>query len=231
MYTQSNPSPRYKLLAGLYSTMHSDGAIEHADGFSSKLKAADVFIGKSLLRHIYQVRKLAIACNAKTAIDYGCGKASLYITDNFSKTFGSQYQSINEFWGVSKITLYDPGVPAYSERPGEPSDGLICTDVLEHIPEEDIDWVLDECFGLARHFVYMSIASYPAQKLLPNGWNAHLTIKPPNWWKAKFDRASARWAGKMYQIDIESPWRGVFGKVKRKLTSQPYRVKSLHFSR
>ncbi len=25
----------------------------------------------------------------------------------------------------------------------------------------------------------MNIASYPAHKTLPNGWNAHVTIKPP----------------------------------------------------
>ena len=39
---------------------------------------------------------------------------------------------------MKKIHLYDPGVEEYSIYPKNKHDGVICTDVLEHIPEDDI---------------------------------------------------------------------------------------------
>lgn len=55
---------------------------------------------------------------------------------------------------------------------------MICTDVLEHCPEEDIPWIVDELFAFARKFVYANIACFPARKQLPSGGNAHCTVKP-----------------------------------------------------
>ena len=54
-------------------------------------------------------------------------------------------------------------------------DGVISTDVLEHIPEEDIPWVLDDLFAQAKTFIYAVAACYPAKKIMPDGTNAHCT--------------------------------------------------------
>jgi hypothetical protein len=62
--------------------------------------------------------------------------------------------------------------------------------VLEHCPEEDIGWILDELFAFARKFVFANIACFPARKLLPSGGNAHCTVKPAKWWEEVIGRAA-----------------------------------------
>ena len=50
---------------------------------------------------------------------------------------------MKEFLGVWEIRLYDPCVPRFSTFPaGLQFDGVISTDVLEHIPNVDLPWVV-----------------------------------------------------------------------------------------
>jgi FkbM family methyltransferase len=98
---------------------------------------------------------------------------------------------IAEYWDVDEVQCYDPGYAPHSARPEGRFDGVICTDVLEHCPEEDVPWILEEIFGYAGRFVYLNVACYPARKTLPNGENAHITVRPPEWWREKV-RAAAR---------------------------------------
>lgn len=161
-----------------------------------------IFKGGSLLGHISTVAKLTNYTEAKTILDYGSGKGELYKERNLTLTTGENISCITDYWAVDSVRLYDPGVEEYSVKPTTQFDGVVSTDVLEHIPEEDINWVLDECFGLSTGFLYMNIASYPAVKNLPNGWNAHLTIKPPKWWQTRIERAAKNWNGSAYVFDI-----------------------------
>ena len=48
-----------------------------------------------------------------------------------------------------------------------------------------IDDVMKEIFEMAQKFVYLNIAMYPAITVLPNGENAHCTLKPKEWWNEK----------------------------------------------
>ena len=45
-------------------------------------------------------------------------------------------------WPGVAVTCYDPGYAPFAEPCEGTFDGVITTDVLEHIPEEDIGWVL-----------------------------------------------------------------------------------------
>ena len=63
---------------------------------------------------------------------------------------------VNDYWGV-KVTRYDPGLAAFSQLPPGQFDGVICTDVLEHCPEDDLPWIVNELFSFSRRFVYGSI--------------------------------------------------------------------------
>jgi hypothetical protein len=82
-------------------------------------------------------------------------------------------------------SLYDPAVTKYSELPDGEFDGVICTDVLEHIEEEDLDAVIKEIFSKANKFVYLGICNIPADSFLPDGRNSHVTLKSFNWWVDK----------------------------------------------
>jgi hypothetical protein len=80
--------------------------------------------------------------------------------------------------------------------------------VLEHCPEQDLDWIVDGLFGYAQKFVFANVACFPARKSLPNGENAHCTIRPGSFWKALFEASSARHPGVLWEAWIEES-RGV----------------------
>lgn len=81
------------------------------------------------------------------------------------------------------MKLYDPGVENFSKYPEQNTDGVICIDVVEHIPEKDVINFIKQLFSLANKFVFIVIACYPAKKILPDGRNVHLCIKKPDEWK------------------------------------------------
>jgi 2-polyprenyl-3-methyl-5-hydroxy-6-metoxy-1,4-benzoquinol methylase len=41
---------------------------------------------------------------------------------------------------------------------------VICTDVLEHVPEEDLDWVIREMCSLSSKTVFINVSGEPALK-------------------------------------------------------------------
>jgi len=58
---------------------------------------------------------------------------------------------------------------------------VLCTDVMEHIPEEDVEEVLTILEALS-HNVLFTIHMAPAIEVLPNGKNAHCTLKHAGEW-------------------------------------------------
>ncbi len=87
--------------------------------------------------------------------------------------------------------LYDPAVARYAAMPPGSYDGVICSDVLEHVPRDELDDVLADCFGAARKFVFFSICCRAAHKSLPNGMNCHVTIEKPAWWTRRLQEFKA----------------------------------------
>lgn len=109
----------------------------------------------------------------RTVIDYGCGQSLL--ADLVSER------------GGAKVTRYDPGLPAYDRRPGGTFDLLLNIDVLEHVPEEAVDEVIADMAALS-HNALVIIDTRPAATTLSDGRNAHLTLRPPNWWSDRLRR-------------------------------------------
>ena len=72
-------------------------------------------------------------------------------------------------------------------------DGVICTDVLEHVPDEDIAWVVMSFSDPPASSFMRAAACYPARKKLPNGQNAHITQQQPEWWKGWFSLVARRY--------------------------------------
>lgn len=127
--------------------------------------------GSSILHHLHQIKKVVEENNITTILDYGCGKARYHPKE-------------------LNITKYDPGVIEFSEKPLGKFDMVMSTDVLEHVEEEFIVPVLDEIFNYATKFVFLSICIVPAKKILPDGRNAHVTVKPKEWWEERLSKYS-----------------------------------------
>jgi len=137
------------------------------------------FTGQSLSSHIHKIKKLIDEHKCSTILDYGCGNALEYVQNKVHE----------KVWNVS-ATLYDPNHPVHNELPDEVFDGVVCTDVMEHIPEPCVESVLNKIFSRAKKFVFLNVSVRKAVKTLPNGENAHVTVKPPEWWEEKLAKAN-----------------------------------------
>jgi len=197
-FTRTNPSPRYLQLQDLYREMHQHG--ESARGLS----AEQVYPGRSLLPQVHRIKRLIELTGADTILDYGSGKGLQYEPRLVEDDRGGQWPGILDYWDVEEVVCYDPCHAPYSKLPTEVFDGVIATDVLEHCPEEDMSWIIEEIFGYARKFVFANIACYPALAVLPNGENAHCTIKPVQWWIDRMGVAAAASPGLRWEAWVQT---------------------------
>lgn len=134
-------------------------------------------------KHFDAVKALHEEIKPATTLDYGAG--SMKLAEAF-KPLGIRVQ------------CYDPGVPG-KEAPPKPCDMVICTDVLEHVEPDKLDAVLDHMRRITGMAAYLVIATRPANHKLPNGANAHLIVKPADWWLRKL--AIAGWNIVKSEID------------------------------
>lgn len=137
------------------------------------------FPGTAIVTHKDEIKKLVKQYDAKRLLDYGCGRGDAY---------RAPYR-LHAEWGLKwfEVYLYDPAFRANEERPHGKFDGVLCSDVLEHIPEDEVDGFVEELFRFAKKFVWASVCCRPAKKCFPDGvTNLHVTLHPLEWWNAKF---------------------------------------------
>jgi hypothetical protein len=135
------------------------------------LENTDYGNGGCLKFYLQHIVDLVQDWNAESLLDFGCGKAEGYLEYNH-----------HEHWGIMP-SLYDPAIPEYQNLPEGTFDGVISFDVMEHIPKEQIPETFDQIFSRADKFVFLGIATSPAEAVLPNGENAHCTVEPIGWWE------------------------------------------------
>ena len=135
----------------------------------------------------FELRKFRTICKERmsddeiaTVLDYG-GGGSDWDEPDFDLESG---QSAKQFFDVSQVNTFEP---ARNELEKTKSDCVICMDVLEHIFISDVPKVVNELFSLAKKLLIINVACYEADALLPNGENAHITIRNAEWWKGVID--------------------------------------------
>ncbi len=200
LFDKDNPSKHFQTLIEQYQLMHEDVSVE------------ELFNGSRLPRSLKPVTKLIAECGAKTVLDYGSGKGEFYVVAT-GEPSDSRIR-LHPQWPGVKVVCYDPGYTPFSEPFEGKVDGVVSTDVVEHIPEEDVPWVLDEMFRHAKCFVYVLAANYQARAVLPNGDNAHCTIQPGNWWAAQMALVAQRYPGITWMLGCDS-YSSVSNKKKR----------------
>jgi hypothetical protein len=193
-YSRSNPSPRFRELLEQYRQMHRGGDPRHGRS------AAETFDGRSLPRQAPRIRSLVLKTAATTILDYGSGKGTQYLPAKVTENGVPKWNSIQEYWGVDSIGCYDPGYEPFSKLPQGTFHGVVCTDVLEHCPEEDLEWIVTELFAYSSRFVFANVACYPARKSLPSGENAHCTILPVERWHELFRSVAARFPAVLWEV-------------------------------
>lgn len=131
--------------------------------------------GTSGHRWAQTIKEMTEVFRARTILDYGCGKGSL----------NTKLMENADIEHPPYVVLeYDPAIPEKATLPGR-CDLVVCTDVLEHIEPECLDEVLDHLRALTGKAAFLTVATGPAMKTLPDGRNAHLIQEGPKWWLPK----------------------------------------------
>lgn len=122
------------------------------------------------------VLQVALQFQATSILDYGCGGGTL------AKVLRSHQL------GAIRIDEYDPAIPGKDGAP-DFADLVNVTDVLEHIELEKLPAVLAHIRMLARKAVFVVISTKESNKILADGRNAHILIRPARWWKARLRKS------------------------------------------
>lgn len=115
-------------------------------------------------KHVTNATAYADLLQAETILDYGCGE-----------------MRFAEAMKPRRVSGFDPGVPGKTGMP-KPCDLVVCTDVLEHVELDKLNNVLGHMRSVCLKGAYVVIATRPAKAVLPDGRNAHLIVKPADWW-------------------------------------------------
>ena len=170
-------SNQYNELLAQYKMMAKDG-YNRTDGSFVK----NVYSDAEPLKFSDQLEKIIGYFNAKTALDYGSGGSDL------NKTKLSNGVKFIDYIGLNKIHSFEPARSKISKRK---SDIVLCFDVLEHIFINDVPWVINDLFKHANKCIVVNVACYNAAALLPNGENAHITVRPSSWWLGQIECISS----------------------------------------
>jgi len=86
--------------------------------------------------------------------------------------------------GGYEVTEYEPSREDLMHN-NTPHNYVVSIDVLEHIEPDLLDNVLDDLQRVTLKGGYFTVSTRAAGQQLPDGRNAHLIIKPFEWWKEK----------------------------------------------
>ena len=129
--------------------------------------------GVASVQYAPLVAQVVESVGAKELLDYGAGKGRL------GTTLKQHLQR------PLSVRHYEPAIPECAAPP-EPCSFVACIDVLEHIEPGLLDNVLDDLQRVTLGVGVFTVHTGAAEKLLPDGRNAHLIQQPPAWWLPKF---------------------------------------------
>jgi len=170
LFNSKKPSQKFLDLEKYYKSLHS--------GEITNENKDQIYNGKATMVFAKIIKKIIEKNKLENLLDYGSGKGDRYF--NKSDFANEEYPPLEKYWNI-KPTLYDPGVP-YAKPTNRIFDIVVSIDVLEHIPTEDLNWVINEIFNFSKKIVFLNIACYPAERNFSNGENLHISLFHPMWW-------------------------------------------------
>lgn len=184
-----------------YRAIHTgqDHFVYISDGQRLSVSKAVVYgDGRQFVKKVFPYVDYVIKAKSRaiSILDYGCGKARHVYDIRYVNNWrfpNFRNQTIFSFFPgqIQSYYCYDPAVPQFSLKPSQGSefDLVAVPDVMEHIPEENLEPVIKEVFSYVRDdgLVVWTISgnSAIAHFSHPDGSveNAHITVKSFNWWR------------------------------------------------
>ena len=182
-------------LIKMYETMATEG-YDRTD----QTRVDNAFSDFELRPFRAQIRSLFEQHAISSILDYGCGGSDWSVAgfDDASN------QSAVEYFNLRNAYRYEPARDI-DER--QVVDCVVSFDVLEHIFIADVPSVLRDMFSCASKLLVLNIACYPAAAMLPNGENAHVTVRHPFWWRGMVDSISVEYPATTVYLICSTAWR------------------------
>ena len=188
-------SAKGRALVNQYRRMVAEG-YERVD----RIRVEDAFSDFEARAYREQLRPVLRKHGTRSLLDYGCGGSNWH-QPGFDPESG---QSAIEWFGLQQAFHYEPARDIDERRP---VDCVLSFDVLEHIHVADVTAVLRDMFSLARKLLVLNIACYPAAARLPNGENAHVTVRSPAWWQGVVETLSMEYPDTAVFLMCSEAWR------------------------
>jgi len=120
--------------------------------------------GYDVVKYQKKIKELVDRYGARTILDYGCGKGLQYKEPlPYGGSAGQdipeqQWQTFDQYLGV-EVYCYDPCVDEFQQLPPEGTkfDGVICTQVLNSIPDDDLPWVRNLLEAYSSKFCFIGL--------------------------------------------------------------------------
>lgn len=157
-----------------YKQFYVDKHAEHNDWwvgtFIYETPISTINVAPRLRENLYNY-------SCKTMLDYGSGKGHQYSIEHMD-----QYLDVG-------VDMYDPGIPGIDTLQDKTYDAVVCNNVLQLIPEEEIDSALAEIFAKATKFVMITTTPMPSTtKFFDDGTNININVQLESYWQAKIDQ-------------------------------------------
>lgn len=169
-----------------YKEIYANKTFER-DGRSVNYSENRIFDGAGTKRILGYINAEKEKRDFFSVLDYGCGSADHWFSTKLQDEVTSQKQNMVQWLG-SKLTafhLYDPAHPVYSRPSSDKYDIIICTDVMEHVPENELVEVLQDIkfYCYYNSTVIFSIPLNESRNCFADGENMHCTIKTKDEWE------------------------------------------------
>ena len=195
VFTKDKPSRRFGEMLDQYKQL---------DGGNSA--TGSLVFDRPLAPIVAEIAKLIVETGASSVLDYGAGKGGAYASAGPATTHPA--------WPGVAVTLFDPMLPGFPQPQADIYGGVISVGALQHVPEEDIGWVLDEMFKAAQSFVYVAVSTADVAQSLPNGLPAPCNVRSAEWWKGQLELAARRRSGIRWRLlAFEKPGMAASGQL------------------
>lgn len=195
-FNYKEESAKQKKLIELYTQMAEEGYTT-----IDQQTIENAFSDMEIIAFQDLVKPLFESYGIKSLLDYGCGGSDYELAG-----FTPSGESAKQFFNLEKVYRYEPARDL-DER--IQADAVVNFDVLEHIFIADIPRVIRELFSLTKKLLVINVACYNARALLPNGENAHITVRPPEWWRGVINAIAVEYPDITVKLYCSVGWRNV----------------------
>lgn len=114
------------------------------------------YSGGGTLGYADEIRNLSLKYDARSLLDYGCGKGLQYEPGSII-SFGEQNTTFDKFIGVETVYKFDPCIEKFKDHPplGSKFDVVIAIQSLTAIPDIDMPMVVNQLMSMTNKFCFV----------------------------------------------------------------------------